>query len=135
MPDELERIFRELESIRGTLRDMTASITANLSAHSTSIGRLEEKLTAHVATSELKIEAVDVQIEAVSKDLNIAFAKIKDLEAITRSLPIAINDRFKVYEDLQSQAKGAARLWRLIAGGVAAAAAMFEFWAHYGGGK
>jgi hypothetical protein len=123
--DNLNRIFMELETIREQLRDITATISASIGEHSTMIGRIEER-------DALLHKAIEEKFALFGKDLDNAFGKIKALESVAMVQNKAIDERFKVYESLQDQAKGAARLWRLLASACAAAAAGIEFWMHFG---
>jgi hypothetical protein len=102
--NDMDRIFRQLESIQVQLREMTASISANLSEHGNAITGLQRDNAARTREDELLHNAITLRFEKDEVDINRAFSRIK-------AMSDAVDARFKSFEDAQQQIEGARKVW------------------------
>ena len=126
----MNRVLDQLESIQDQLRKMTEVMHQNISAHSTSITRLEEKLAAHEERDGLLHQAIDLKFLDSDKDLGKSFRRIELIESSAFSDRDAVNAKFKIYENLQQQTLGATKLWRMLVAIFSILLGGIEFYIH-----
>lgn len=119
--DDAQWIRDQLESIQSQLRSLTATISNNTAAHSNKLTELEALFSAHRERDDLLHEAIDVRFEKDEKDLNLAFARIKE-----------VAQQFREFEEAKHQVEGARKAWRVVVAIGGAILMGFELWAHFG---
>lgn len=127
MPDDLQRIYTELESIQAQLRSVAASIASNAVEIGQRVMAGEVWRDGHEKVTELRVAAIDSRLDTIQEAVDTLAVELGK-EAGTTNAKVAAHER------VLEQMRGAATVWRIVLSVLGGVILILNLW-HNGGMK